>query len=478
MIRPILLATVSILVASCAPNLRPEMTPVAPASLGLGTSTGPIIADNWWTALGDPQFDRIVADALDASPTLSAALARVRVAQAEVAGRRADRLPSATIDAQEQRTRLSDKYIIPPPYGGSSRWVGTAQLNLNWTIDFWGRQAALVAQSRGTARAAALDAAAARLALTASVAQTYIELARAEQLATIANDFVASRQETLKLVRSRIRHELASRYDERAAEALLVEAEQAQLRAAGQREVLVHALAALAGRGADYYPSIGPARLNFAAALPLPETLPADLLARRPDLLAGLARVDAAAAGRKVARAAFYPNVNLLGLAGFQALGLGALVSGGALTYGAGPSVHIPIFEGGRLRADYAGATSQYDVATADYNEAVLRAVRDASDAISQVRTTTADAAEQVRLVGALQDVVRLDQRRTASGLASQLDILASGTRLLDARQAAVNLAADGILRRVQLVVAVGGGFTPAPNLALAPNTAAAEARP
>ena len=463
--------------ASCAPNsIRPELTPLPAAAVGLGDTAGPVIADTWWTALGDPQLDRIMGDALASSPTLSQSLARVRLAEAAVSGRRAESRPQVSFDGQEQRTRLSAKYIIPPPYGGTDRWVGSVLGQLSWNLDFWGRQAAIVEQARGSARAASIDVAAARLALTGSVAQTYVELVRAERLATIADDFLASRQRSVGLVQSRIRNQLASNFDVRAAETLLIEAQQAQLRARGQREVVVHALAALAGRGADYYPTIQPADIDLDATLPLPTTLPADLLGRRPDVLAGLARIDAATSGRKVARTAYYPNINLLGNAGFQSIGLGALLTGGAFTWGIGPSLHLPIFDGGKLRSDYQSATAELDIATADYNEMVLRAIRDAADAISQVRTASADETEQTRLVATLQDVVRLDQRRTSSGLGSQLDVLASGTRLLDAQQAATNIAADGIIRRVQLIVALGGGFQPG-GVATAATTLPTEAR-
>ena len=461
-LRPLILGLAAAALASCAPNnIRPELTPLPATTLGLGDAAGPVIADNWWTALGDPQLDRIMADALAGSPTLSQALARVRLADAAVTGRRAEGRPQVDLSSQEQRTRLSGNYIIPPPYGGSDRWVGSTLGEFRLNLDFWGRQAAVVEQARGSARAAAIDVGAARLALTANVAQAYVELVRAERLAAIADEFVTSRQRSVSLVQSRIRNQLASNFDIRAAETLLIEAQQARLRAQGQREVVVHALAALAGRGADYYPTIQAARINLDAALPLPTALPADLLGRRPDLLAGLARIDAAAAGRKVARASYYPNIDLLGNAGFQAIGLGSLLTGGAFTWAVGPSLRLPIFDGGRLRSDYQRATADLDIATADYNESVLRAVRDAADAIAQVRTSNADAAEQARLLATLQDVVRLDQRRTSSGLGSQLDILASGTRLLDARQAATNIAADGIIRRVQLIVALGGGFQP-----------------
>jgi NodT family efflux transporter outer membrane factor (OMF) lipoprotein len=476
---PILAATfAALLLAGCTPpDVRPQLGRLDAKAVGLPEGASLPVATRWWSAFGDPQLDRIMADTLAANPSLASALARIRVAEAQLGAERADLLPQVTGSAEEQRTRLSEKYIIPPPYGGSTRWVGSAAANLSWSLDLFGRQAAMVEQARANVDAAALDAAAARLALTGAVAQTYVELTRAEQLSALAGDYVASRRSSLRLVQSRVRNQLASQFDIRAAETLLAQAEQAKVRAEADRETRVHALAALAGRGADYYPTIARTSLAFDRALPLPATLPADLLGRRPDLLAGQARIASASAGREVAGKAFYPNIDLLGSFGVQAIGLGNLFSGGALTYGAGPSIHLPIFEGGKLKANYKGATAQVDVAITGYDDAVLRAVRDASDAISQVRANADDAVQQAKIVGGLRDVVRLDRTRIENGLGSQLDILDSGTRLLVAQQDAVNIAASGAIRRVQLLVAIGGDFDPQ-TISLAAKPANPEARP
>src|SRR3546814_15899543 len=104
-----------------------------------------------------------MSDALSGSPRLDAALARVRQARSVLAARSAEDLPQIALDANEQRTRLSEKYTIPPPYGGSTRWVGQAEVNLGWNLDFWGRQADAIAQARASSRAAAFDYASARL---------------------------------------------------------------------------------------------------------------------------------------------------------------------------------------------------------------------------------------------------------------------------------------------------------------------------
>jgi NodT family efflux transporter outer membrane factor (OMF) lipoprotein len=455
-------AVMASLLAGCAavPHDKPAFMPLAAPTMGLeGPSAS--VASDWWTEMNDPQLDRIMADALAGNPSLDAAIARLRVATATIDADRAGLQPQIGADVQETRTRLSEKYIIPPPYGGSTQWVGTAQANLSWSLDLAGKQKALVAQARANADAAGLDVAAARIALSSAVASTYVNLARAEAQAKIATDFVASRQEQLGIAHSRVRNQLASDFDLRASETLLAEAQQAKVRADGDRLLMIHALAALAGRGADYYATITPVALAYDRALPLPAKLPADLLGRRPDILAARARIEGAEAGRKMAKAEFYPDIDIKAFVGSSALGLGALFTGGALTYGAGPALHLPIFEGGRLKADYKGAVAGIDVAIADYNAKVVQAVREAADALSAVHTNAADAAQQRQIVAGLGETVRLDEVRIRTGLGARLDVLDAGDRLLAAKQHQADIEADGAVRRIQLLTAMGGGFTP-----------------
>lgn len=452
-----------LLLAGCAvPHAPVAVTPVASDAIGLGSNTAPVIVDDWWTGLGDPQLDRIIADALAHSPDLDAAMARVRLARSLLAGSEAATRPQISGDASEQRQRLSSVYTIPPPYGGSTRWVGQAQLNLSWNLDFWGQQADRISQARDNAAAAALDYQAARLVLAGTIAQTYVELARAEQQTALAQSTVEQRAHGLALAHVRTQSRLSSTIDVRAAETLLAQAKRAALEAQGQRDTLIHALAGLAGQGAAYYDTIGPTRIALNAVLPLPTTLPADLLARRPDVLAAQARIAAAAAGRHVARKAFYPNVNLLGLVGLQALGIGNLFSSDAATYGAGAAIHLPIFEGGKLKADYQGATAHVDSAIADYNQTVLGAVRETADALTRTQMLGNALTQQQAATDGLAEVQRLNAVRVAAGLDSRLDLIGSDVRLLEAQQQSVNLKADKAVARIQLLIAVGGGFTPA----------------
>jgi NodT family efflux transporter outer membrane factor (OMF) lipoprotein len=450
-----------LLVSACAvPHSPPVVTPIAPAGLGLAGAATPAIADDWWTGFGDPQLDRLVADATTGSPSLAAALARIAQAQAVLSSRTAADGPEVTLDGSAQVARLSGRYTIPPPYAGSVRFIGQGQANLNWNLDLFGRQRAAIEGARASTRAAALDLAAARLAIAGSVVQTYIDLARAEAEAAIARRTIATRQESLRLVNVRIRNRLASNLQATAAETLLAQARAALVRAQGSRALATNALAALAGRGPDYAATIRPATLNLDAALPLPAQVPADLLARRPDIAAGLARIDAAAAGRQVARRAFYPNVNLAALAGFQAVGLGNLLSLDAGTVGAGPAIHLPLFDNGRLKADLAGATAALDLATADYNDRVVGAVREAADAIALVGNLAQQRARTAEVVRGYGETNRLNAIRVSSGLDSKLDLVDNDVRLLDAQLAQANLAAEAARQRVALVLALGGGFT------------------
>jgi NodT family efflux transporter outer membrane factor (OMF) lipoprotein len=469
---PLLVALLSAtLLAGCGiPNGGTTVKPVSSTAVGLTGATAAAIppAGEWWHAFGDPQFDRIMAEALAGNPTLDQALARLHNAQASIAGARSQLLPQLSGTADETYQRFSENSIIPPPYGGGKYWMGDVTANLDWSLDLAGKQKARIDEARQTALASGLDYEAARVTLSGAVAQAYVNLARAEAQIAIAKRTLASRQQQLSLANTRVRTQLGSEFDTSAAQVLLAEAKQAKVRAEGSRVLMIHALAALAGHGADYYGTIQPTKIDLTSVLPVPTALPADLLGRRADILAARARIDAADAGRREARAEFFPDVDLKAFIGVSSIGLGSLFTGGSLTYGAGPALHLPIFEGGKLRAQYKGATAGEDLATATYNDTVIGAVHEAADALATIDINTRDAAQQARLVAALARNTHLNEVRQASGLGVRLDVLSAGDRQLDADQRQTDIAADGAIARVKLLVAIGGSFDPAalPHLA------------
>jgi NodT family efflux transporter outer membrane factor (OMF) lipoprotein len=366
-----------------------------------------------------------------------------------------------TATAQGQVSRLSGRYTIPPPFAGTTRFIGTALANLDWNLDLFGRQRSAIRGAEATAAAATLDLTAARLALSASVVSTYLDLVRAEAQTRIAQRTIDARTGSLRLVDVRIRNRLASELDRQSATTLLAQAQQALVRANAAAVLAKNALAALAGRGVDYPATIRPTALRLDAGLSLPATVPADLLSRRADIAAAQGRIAAAAQGREVARRAYYPNVNLTALAGLQGVGIGNFLSLDAGTVGAGPAISLPLFDSGRRRAELTGASAALDLATADYNDRVVGAVREAADAIARIDALQADRVQQRAVVRGYAETGRLNAVRVASGLDSRLDLIDNDIRILAADQADADLAVDAAQARVQLVLALGGGFDP-----------------
>jgi NodT family efflux transporter outer membrane factor (OMF) lipoprotein len=450
---------VASLLSGCASlsHVKPQVAQIEAPALGLGTQS-PMVGSDWWTAYHDPQLDRLVQMGLADNPSLATALARVRQAAATVDIEQSGLLPHVDGAAQFDRYRIGDRFL-PSPIGGHTENLGIAATDFSWDLDLFGRQHAAIRQAAASSRAAMLDVGAARLTLAVSIARTYIGLARAEQLIRVAEGYVQTRRRALGYAQSRLRNHLSSQFDIEQARTLSAQAEQARTQAVQQRDALVHGLAALAGQGAGFYARITPPTLHLDQAPKVPDGLAADLLGRRPDLLADQARIDEAIQGRQVARDAFYPNVTIAGLAGLTAAGVSKFFTGGAFSFSVGPAISLPIFEGGKLRAQYRGATADLDGVVAHYNNAVLSAVREAADAMTNVRSADCDLAEQGQVVRGLRETVRLDGVRTRTGLGSQLDAVDSGFRLLQAEEQLVDLQADTFDRRVQLVAALGGGF-------------------
>ncbi|NGY04766.1 efflux transporter outer membrane subunit [Solimonas terrae] len=452
-----------LLMSACVlpPKDEPRVTTVDAQALGLGSDRLQTVSGDWWKAFGDPQLDRLVDDALANNPGLAEALARVRSAQAQAQAAGAATRPGVTLDGQEVRQRFSENYYIPPPYGGGEYWVGQLGANLNWDLDFWGRQADLIDKARLQTQAAALDHASARLALSGSLAQAYLDLYRAYALADIATQAEQQRETLLKLTEDRVRAGLDTQLDVKSAEALLPQARAARLQAESARDLAVHRLAALSGHGADAYDRIGRPQLTLDVALPLPAQLPIDLLAHRPDVLAARARVDAATAGRAAAKAAFYPDISLTAFAGYQAIGLDTLFKGGSGIWGFGPSVHLPLFDAQRLKAGYHGATAEVDAAVASYNDTVLNAVRDVADQLTLSRSEAQQLQQSRQTLSASEAAYALAQKRYAAGLSSQIVVLNAESNVLSARRDVVSLQAALAVARVTLLLTVGGTFDP-----------------
>jgi NodT family efflux transporter outer membrane factor (OMF) lipoprotein len=416
-------------------------------------------ADGWWDSFNDPQLDRLIRAGLQDSPTLAQAQARVADASARAQTLQAGLKPSAKLGANILYGRAPENYFIPSPLAAHTFWLGQAGPTLSWDLDFWGKQADAVHRAQALTQSAGFDVENARLMLGAAIVTAYVELYRENALVEIAERSADQRRDIVNITRRRVAAGVDTQLELRQAEGQLPQALVARDQARAAADLAVHQLALLSGQGAEGYAAIHPPVLNIDAALPVPDALPINLLARRPDVLSARMSVEAADAQRLADKAAFYPNVSLTALAGIGAFGLNNLVQWSARGYGAGPLISLPLFDGGRLRAQYQGSEAQLDSAISDYNDTVLRAVQQTADQITRIDALAHERVEQQETLEANEAAYRLAEERYRAGLASYLAVLNAQTQVLAARQTMVDIITSQAVARVTLLQALGGSF-------------------
>ncbi|HTY49836.1 MAG TPA: efflux transporter outer membrane subunit, partial [Steroidobacteraceae bacterium] len=220
-----------------------------------------------------------------------------------------------------------------------------------------------------------------------------------------------------------------------------------------------NALAALIGAGPDRALAIVRPSARPLAAPALPSVLPAELLGRRPDLLAQRERIEAARHGVQSARADFYPNVNLMAFAGVMDLGPAGLFSWGNRQYGVAPAVTLPLFDAGRRRATLAAQDAQQDAEVERYNQAIADALRDVADQLTALRSLREQRAQQRIALAAAQEAYDLAVLRYREGVGNYLQVLSTETPLLAQRDLDVELSARSLALSINLIRALGGGL-------------------
>lgn len=463
----IALAAAGALLAGCASYRGIELDgqPIhdvripVPATLAGANSQWP--AEEWWKAYGDPQLNQLMERALSTSPTLATARGRLRHAQAATDMSRSGSSPQVSATANASYGRLSENYIIPrPPFGPGGTYVsqGLAVLNFGYDIDLWGKNEALISAADAQLKAATHDRDAARLALTTSIARAYAQLASGYDLQDILEATRIQRGAIRKLAQLRVANGLDTQVESKQAEGAeaALGVDLAQLTTS--MEVTRLQLAQLTGDMPD-----AAARIARPAMQPqpftIPQNLPIGLLARRPELAAQRARIEATVGEAAAARAQFYPNINLSALIGFQSIGLGQLLSAGSLTNSISPAITLPIFDGGRLRANYAGKTADVDIAIAQYNQTVVNAAQDVAEQLTRVAALGREQAAVTSALSASEEAYRLAALRYKAGLSTNLTVLAVQTQVLAQRRAAADLNARRQDLQIALIRALGGGF-------------------
>ncbi|MEX6664692.1 efflux transporter outer membrane subunit [Pseudomonas sp. W2-17] len=426
----------------------------------------------WWTAFGDRQLDDMVREALAGNPGVASAAARVRQAQALTGLNQAALAPR--VDASFSDTR--QRYSANGTAGGvSGTWQTLYQtsLGVGYELDFWGKNRAALEGSIGRQRAADVDRYATTLMISSAMVQAYIELQKNYDQIDLAEQVLAQQQSILDLTHRRFAAELDSQVDIKQAQAS-IPASKATLSAL--REVVEldqNRLAALMGEGPDRGRSIRRPAIGEVEPFSIPSRLPAELLGRRPDVVAQRWRVEAAGHEIDVAKAGFYPNVNLAASLGLQSFGFGDFKDSSSRMLGIGPAISLPIFDGGRLRANLASQDAAYDVAVEGYNQTLIDALHDIADQLTSLRWLKERVDQQQQAVQTANDAYDLINRRYGAGLASYIQVLIAQNAALAEQRQLVDLRARGLSLQASLSRALGGGFSPdaiASNAALTPD--------
>jgi NodT family efflux transporter outer membrane factor (OMF) lipoprotein len=448
--------------AGCADmqGIAPAARLTAPDQLGLDASASAAVAQDWWTALGDAQLNRLVTQALTDNPNLRVAAARVAKAGAAETVAAAALLPQANAELDLDRLQFPGNYIYPAPLGGSQYNFGTLQVNGGWELDFFGKNAAAVRSAVGQLRAAEAERDAARVLLAANVVRGYVQWALLNEQRALAERALAQRQEMLKLVQDRVKAGLDTQLEVRQNETVRADS-RTQIAVVDQQiDASRNALAALLGlpRLPD---GIEAPRLAQFQPLAVPSELHADWLARRADIVAARWRVEAARGDVEVAKAQFYPDINLAGFIGFQSLGFGELLKSDSVQWSVGPAIRLPLFEGGRLRGNLAMSSADVDAAIESYNAAVIDAMREVADQSQAVLATARQQTEQARALQAAEGAYDIARQRYRAGLGNYLSVLTAETAVLAQRRQQADLQAQAIGSQIGVAQAMGGGWTP-----------------
>lgn len=422
-------------------------------------------AGQWWHAYGDPQLDRWMALALAGSPSLAMAAARVRQAQARAGVVEADEAPQLGLDASLQRKRWpDDAFYGPGDLARSSSWNNTSQLGFSYPLDIWGRERSRGESALDQARAVASEERLAALELQGNLVRSYIGLALHHAELDIAEAELARQEQLLALARQRRHDGIGTGLEETRAQMGLPEAHRQIDLLHEAIELDRNQLAALAGAGPGEGEALQRPGLSPLLDLGLPPRLPLELLGHRPDLVAARWRVAAEARGIEVAKADFYPNVDLLGGLGSSAVQGGVLdfLRYDKLTWGLGPALSLPVYDGGLRRGHLAEASAGYDLAVEGYNQALVLAIKGVADALVRLKSLREQQHLAAESVAQAQHAFELAQLAQQRGLTDQRAVLEAQPALLQAQRLQQQVRAARLVAQADLLLQLGGGVLPA----------------
>ena len=430
--------------------------PTGPAYQSTSTSATPPAVDiGWRDFLTDARLQRLVEIALANNPNLRTAALNIAQAQAQYRIQHSAMFPMVTAGASETAQRAPNA-VTGQNAATHDYSIG---LSLSWELDFFGRVQSLSDQALQQYFATAQARKAFQILLVSEVADQYLTILADDDLLAVTQRTLDTAQASYDLTLQQLNAGTGNELTLRQAQTVVEQAKanySAQVRSRAQAE---NALMLLIGQPLP--PDLPPGKpLNSQSILAdVPAGLPSELLTRRPDIMEAEANLRAANANIGAARAAFFPSIDLTGGLGLESLALSGLFHGASLAWSFIPSITVPIFEGGKLRANLDVATVQKDINVAQYEKAIQMAFREVADGLAARGTFDDQVASLQRNVDASQRYLDLAQQRFQSGVDSYLNVLTAQTTLYTAQQMLVNARVSRLTALVDLYRALGGGW-------------------
>jgi NodT family efflux transporter outer membrane factor (OMF) lipoprotein len=432
---------------------------------------------DWANQFGDPQLPKLIAEALDGSPSIAQAQARLAKASSYIETAHSALFPKVNASYSWTREIFSANSLYPPPYGGTWYSENNVLASASWDLDLWGKNRQRLGQAVSQEKAAEADMQQARVTLAASVASTYNQLAQLYAFREIAAREIANRQDIGRITNGRVAAGLDTNVERQTAVGNIATSQSNLTDLDGQITVVRYQLGALLGKGPDRGLQIDKPMLSVGNPVALPDNIPADLVSRRADIVAARWQVEAAMHDVKEAKAEFFPDVNLAAGFGFDAFGWGRFLTASSRQIQFGPAIHLPIFDAGALRSQLKGRFADFDLDVANYNQTLINALQDVATQVSSIRSIDQQSGDAQRALDASSKAYQLAVIRYKAGLSPQLQVLTADQNLLAAEQTVTGLKMRRRDMQIGLVKALGGGFDAAQTgLVVPPNDAPASA--
>jgi outer membrane protein, multidrug efflux system len=459
------ISAAALVVSGCmvGPNYRKPSAPVPPAFAepAAPAPAGPtaIAYGDWWKVFHDPLLDNLETQADAANKDIKIAIAHVDEASASTSIARSFLFP--TVGAAPSVTRFREAQDRPNNGNtyGKAATQNDMQLPLfaSYEIDAWGRIRRSVQSARATQEATEADLRFVRLSAEASVAIDYYSLRMIDQQLKIVDRSIVAFTQALALTTNRFQKGLNSELEVAQAKTLLDQTITQKQALQMQRDQLEHAIAVVLGRTVEGF-SLPDQRSNPTPP-DIPIGLPSDLLERRPDIAEADRNVAAATAQIGVAKAAYFPQLSLTGLVGYESVNATSLLSWQNTIASLGASAVAPIFTGGRLRAGVNQAQAVYRQSLAQYEKAVLIAYQEVEDQLAALHYLEGESQSQASAVVDSRQAEMIATQRFKAGLVGYLNVVVAQETELADEQTAAQISGQRLVASVVLIKALGGGW-------------------